>query len=343
MKLGVSYFGVRAPELVQRDLEEIVSAGCNLIVHTFSENDLLFYHQTMREIVQLSHDQGLEVYLDPWGVGGVFGGEAFSAFVMVRTEDRQVLSDGRLAPAACPNSRGFREFMKEWVSAALETGADGIFWDEPHFYEGWLERAAQPFIHGGGAQWACKCESCQELFRDKYGQDIPQRVEDERLKIFREESIFSFLKELMDFAKALGGRNALCLMPQWNDKEGQLQRWERYLELESLDVFGTDPYWIGHGKRIDDFLFYVRGLKCLCDAYDKEAQIWVQVFKIGAGDEDKVARSIEIAHREGITNICAWGYRGSAYMSAIRCDDPGLVWQKLKEVYKIIRSGAMSY
>ncbi|MCX7765746.1 MAG: hypothetical protein N2246_03455, partial [Candidatus Sumerlaeia bacterium] len=78
MELGVSYFGNRILRYVEQDMRTLARLGCTFVVHTFSENDFYFYRGTMQEIVALSHAAGLTVYLDPWGVGKVFGGEAFT-------------------------------------------------------------------------------------------------------------------------------------------------------------------------------------------------------------------------------------------------------------------------
>ena len=67
IKTGVSYFGNRNPRHFISDLEEILTHNCNFIVHTFSENDQQFYKETMREMVSMSKDAGLECYVDPWG------------------------------------------------------------------------------------------------------------------------------------------------------------------------------------------------------------------------------------------------------------------------------------
>jgi len=73
-------------------MEKMIEDGCNLVVHTMSEHDVAYHSQTMIDIVQVSRDVGLEVFLDPWGVGRVFGGESFSAFVKLFPEARQRLS-----------------------------------------------------------------------------------------------------------------------------------------------------------------------------------------------------------------------------------------------------------
>src|SRR6266705_2044410 len=79
MQFGVSYFGVRNPQHFQRDLDDIACLGFTYIVFTFSEEDQRFYQASLTEFVRRTHQQGLKAYVDPWGVCGVFGGEAFSA------------------------------------------------------------------------------------------------------------------------------------------------------------------------------------------------------------------------------------------------------------------------
>src|SRR5919106_4998608 len=127
---GCSYFGVRIVRHVVRDLEDLVRRGFTGVLHTFSENDLAYYRGTMREIVDASHALGLEVQMNPWGAGRTFGGEAESRFVTMNPHAWQVLDDGRPVAAACLNHPEYRAFLKEWADAALEAGADLVFWDE---------------------------------------------------------------------------------------------------------------------------------------------------------------------------------------------------------------------
>ena len=87
----------------------------------------------MKQIVDASHALGLEVQMNPWGVGRTFGGEAESRFVTMRPDACQVLDDGRRVAAACLNNDAYRAFCKEWADAALEAGADLVFWDEPQW------------------------------------------------------------------------------------------------------------------------------------------------------------------------------------------------------------------
>ena len=329
VKLGVSYFGVRNPEHVERDLDRMIEAGCNTVLHTFSENDFLFYRGTMQEIVELSKKRGLEVYIDPWGVGGVFGGEAFTRFALEYDDARQVLSNGRLAPAVCPNNEVFREAMRKWITAAAELGADVIFLDEPHFY--------RPERHGAPpGVWGCRCTTCQRLFRDKYGYPLPAEINPD-VQDFQNESLANFIKEMVEFAKGKGTKTALCLLPEWEDSERAMQKWERFASLEALDIFGSDPYWMWAGREFADYELHVRRVKELAEKHGKEPQIWIQACKVKKGEEGKVKQAVEAAYKHGIQNIMAWSYLGTAYMSWVKSERPERVWQELKNAYIAIR------
>ena len=330
-KLGVSYFGVRNPEHVARDLDRMTAAGCNVVLHTFSENDLRFYPGTMREIVSLSKERGFEVYLDPWGVGGVFGGEAFTQFALEHDSARQVLSDGTKAPAACPNQPEFRDFMRQWVEEAVRIGADVIFLDEPHFWDPWV-------LGDAGGPWGCRCERCQGGYRTRYGEPMPRELTPE-VRGFQEESLVSFLGQLASVAHRSRAKVALCLLPDWQDPEGVVQRWEKFAALEDVDIFGTDPYWMWAGRPFSVYEFFTRAVAELAGKYGKEPQIWIQACKVPQGREAEVRRAVETAWRFGIRNIMAWSFLGTPYMTWVRSDRPELVWKELGAAYLAIRKG----
>lgn len=328
-KLGVSYFGVRNPEYVGLDMRRMVEAGCNVVLHTFSEEDLRFYPETMREIVALSKQYGLEVHLDPWGVGGVFGGEAFTQFALEHDEARQILSDGRKAPAACPNHPEFRKFMKFWVRTAVELGADAVFFDEPHFWD-------PRFLGFPSDVWACRCENCQDAFQRMVGKPLPKNFTPE-IREFQELSLRSFLAELAQEAKSGGAKVALCLLPDWEEKNTVLERWARFAQLPSVDIFGTDPYWMWAERSFSDFEFFVRVTVELGERFGKEPQIWIQACKVKKGQEEWVRKSVERAWELGVRNIMAWSFLGTPYITWVRSDRPERVWEELVAAFQMIR------
>ena len=118
MKLGASYFANRILRHVREDMKKMIDDGCNFVVHTMSEHDITYHSGTMADIVKASRDVGLEVFLDPWGVGRVFGGESFSTFVKTYPNCRQRLNfpEGEIKVyKACLNSKTFRDKMTAWI------------------------------------------------------------------------------------------------------------------------------------------------------------------------------------------------------------------------------------
>ena len=104
-------------------MEDLAERGFTGVLHTFSENDHYYYRDHMRRVVEVSHEAGLEVQINPWGVGYAFGGEAESLFTASRPEVGQVFDDGSPVGAACPNCPEFRAFVRSWADAAVATGA----------------------------------------------------------------------------------------------------------------------------------------------------------------------------------------------------------------------------
>src|SRR3972149_7107763 len=76
METGVSYSSSRPLRHVSDDLQEMVDQGCSYVVHCYTETDLAYYRDTMRDVIAASHGAGLEAWLGPWGAAGLFSGGA---------------------------------------------------------------------------------------------------------------------------------------------------------------------------------------------------------------------------------------------------------------------------
>ena len=313
---GCSYFGVRIVRHAVRDLEDLARRGFTGVLHTFSENDLAYYRDTMRQIVDASHSLGLEVQMNPWGVGRTFGGEAESRFVTMRPDACQVLDDGRRVAAACLNNDAYRAFCKEWADAALEAGADLVFWDEPQ----WVVPA-----HVGvdePARWSCVCEVC----RERFDRDFPRTL-DEEVLAFREASLVDFLRELTEHVRARGGRNTICLLPAVEGAHG-VRDWDAVAGL--ADVFATDPYWKGFGAEAGPFVDrYARLLVETASRAGVVPELWLPAFGLTRDDLDDFERALAAARAAGAGRIWVWGYEACAHMSHLATPDSPEVWERV--------------
>ena len=188
MHTGVSYFSSRDLAHVRGDLQDMLDHGCTYVVHCYTETDLAYYRETMRQIADATREAGLEVWFDPWGVAAIFSGETFTRFPLQHPETWQVLSDGRRVGVACPNHPETREFLRGWIDVCAEAGGDVLFWDEPHFYSPVWNRDFTP-------AWACYCDNCARDFQDRFGYDQPRDFTAD-LKKWREDTLTDLLAEL---------------------------------------------------------------------------------------------------------------------------------------------------
>jgi hypothetical protein len=272
-------------------MEDLARRGFTGVLHTFSENDLNWYRGQMARIVEVSHDAGLEVQVGPWGLAHVFGGEAESLFMTQHPELGQRFADGRLIGAGCPSRPELRAFVKRWAEAAVETGADRVFWDEPHW--------AHPVRFGAPPDaWTCVCEACRAGFEDRFGHPKPAELTDE-VRRYREDTLTDFVREVVDHVAALGGRSTVCLLPSVDGLHA-VDDWDTVAAIPGLHTLATDPYWSFFDQDIDAF---VGGLSArtveLARRHDLVPQIWIQGFKLRPDQEDEIVDAVAAARGAG--------------------------------------------
>ena len=326
MRYGVSYFGNRILKHVEEDMKELKEIGFDVIVHTFSENDHKFYFRTMKDIVKLTKDLGMEVWIDPWGVGGVFGGEAFSNFLIENPSEWQITNRGRAVGSACFNSPKFREYMKRWLEAAVETGADAVFWDEPHFH----------ILKDFPKEWTCRCERCREKYKETYGHDMPEEFTEE-VSNFRNETIKDFFEEVLSYSKKLGMKNVICFLPFESELFG-LKDYESIAKIENVDNIGSDPYWMAFKLKMNPFLKETtQKILKLSSKYGKENHIWLQAFKVPRGREEDIVKGAKILKKENVDTVLFWGVFACKHISSIAPDDPEKTWEVVKQIVREVR------
>lgn len=322
MKFGVSYFGNRIFEHVREDILRLRDMGFDILVHTYSENDFAFYRETMRDLIDYSSDMDFENWVDPWGWGGVFGGEAFSGFLQMNPKEGQVNNLGEYTGGVCFLSKMFRDRMKEWIDAVADTEADAIFWDEPHFQMNTVDFPKE---------WTCRCERCRSAFEERYGYPMPEVYNDD-VSEFRSEGVRDFFEEMTSYAKEKGLKNVLCFLPIESDSFG-IRDYEALARLETIDNVGSDPYWLAFDKPLKEFVGSAsERILDLSKRHGKDHHLWIQAFKIPKGKEKELKIAYEIAKEKGISTILFWGVYACKHMSHIAPDDPERVWETVRKI-----------
>lgn len=339
-RTGVSYFGNRTLRHVRADLQDIAASDFDYVVHCFSESDLLYGIETMREIVRMTHEFGMEAHVDPWGVAGIFGGEAFSKFVAWEMNACQVLADGSSVGIACLFSNRLRAFLHRWIDAAIDIGADVLFWDEPHWFPGdlWFfgeSRGEDEF------RWSCRCHRCQERFQERFGHGMPTEFTTEVIE-FRQDAVLDVLRDVIGYSANRGVGQTLCLLPHGQfHKLVDLPDWRPFTEIPGIDTFGTDPYWaVNPPVALEPYVSQgAAEVRAFCDEFGLQDQFWIQGYNFAAGQEWEPVRAIQIAVNHGMTDLAVWAYRGCEAMSRLWPADIERVWASVVRALAQAKAG----
>jgi len=334
-KLGTSYFATRILPHVLKDLKEIKKQHCTFVLHTFDEIDLFYNRDNMKNITAMSHKLGLEVYYSPWSLGGVFGGESFSRFVMMNPNACQVLSTGELVGNACLRHPKFRDYIKSWIEACAYCGGDVLFWDEPHLWIAeWNERVTQK------DEFSCRCSVCQVDFQKIYGKPYPA-VWTSEVEEFRDATLVDFLAFATSTTKKIKPKmnNAVCLLP--NDQRWPNPMWENLAKLPDVDILATDPYWKARpydtGVKVplegfvDDF---AKKIVDISNRHKKEAQGWIQLFAMDKKGEKDITTALAMWEKSGVKNIAAWGFLACESYSLLASERTRECWKRMGAYYK---------
>ncbi len=314
LKLGTAYHSNRILRHVEEDMVDIVKHNMNVVVHMLTHNDLDRHLNVMKDVVAISEDKGLEVWLDNWGIDCGPGDKAF--ITGLYPEAKAMFSDGtpvQLKP--CYNSPEFRAFSREWVDQVAFIGGKTIFWDEPH-------------LQTKENYYACWCPRCRKLFEERYHRPMPAEI-DADVAEFRTATIVDYFTEMTDYANSKGLINTGCIM--FNPSHGiSLDSIDRLLAIPHFDNVGCDPYWWGRFTEAADVYDYVytrmkKGIDA-ANQYGKDHNVWVQAFGLEAGREDEVMIAYEAAYDAGARTILSWSFRGGE-SNNYRAANTDRIWQ----------------
>ncbi|MGD9710825.1 MAG: hypothetical protein AB7V46_02015 [Thermomicrobiales bacterium] len=329
-RLGLSYFGNRYHAHAFDDLRAIAATGASIVDHVMSEEDLRWNPGTIADLVAVSKELDLETWLAPWGLGGVFGGEAASYAVMESPDQCQRDQLGNHLPALCFNQPAFHNLFLDWLDVASAAGVDVVTWDEPHL--------ALPFPSAQSTRWACRCDTCQRRFAEQFGKNMP-REWDGDVATFHQQTIERALDFLISSAAQRGLDSAIIFLPDENAGD---HGWQDLATRSDVRYLGLSPYWILQGISTDEFEPWLRRWcqKTVAATAGRHAAslAWIQAFSVPAGREQELRTGMEIMRAEGIETICVWSYRACEAMSGLTPDDPERVWSTVREGFDAVGS-----
>jgi len=153
---------------------------------------------------------------------------------------------------------------------------------------------------------------------------------------FLQESMADLLSDACTYARSVGMRNAVCVMP-WEWSNPGFTDWDLAASIRGLDIFGADPYWCPNNDPETYLTTWTRRIVETAERHSLDHHVWIQAFEVPAGREDEIAVAVDAAVRAGATNLAAWSYDGCAAMSTCECGDPSKAWDVLRGAFRRVR------
>jgi hypothetical protein len=331
---GVSYYGISYPEHARKDFQEIKAHNCNAILLSLTEFDLFFWKPTIPKIVDEAKKLGLKVYLNTWGIGKFFGGEAPSIFLQeCSIFDKQwtAISEEPIA-AASPSSPAFREYFWSILADLARTcDADGFFWDEPHY-----AMPVFPISYQSTSDFTCRNPVTQKIFKDKYGYDMPKTLTKTVLK-FRFDQANEILIEGSRIVKSINPALTVtqCSLPADNhfylSHARGFDDWEQIAFNPNYDVFSTSILVDGNDPLVAHRNLARKTVQ-LAKLNHKKSQRWIQSFFRSPEDLNTIKEIVKVYAEEGVDSIFSWTYR-AGQGTILSAPEPKKVWDILGEAY----------
>jgi len=332
---AISYYGISYVEHAEKDFKEMIDHGCTTVILAITEFDFNFWLPSIKVIVKKAKDMGLKVLLDPWGIGKYFGGEQVSLFLQNNIKHRQVsaLTD-EVLPYACFNTNAFRDYFSNICITLAETsGADGFFWDEPHYA---FPKSYASITGGAGEDWTCRCPECQKKFGEYYNYEMPKVLNDD-VKQFRwREALFT----LEDISKKLKQINSkleiiMCVHATINSyyvtELRGYDNWDMVARSPYFDVFSTTI--INWALPNTFFKEITEKTVAIAKKYNKQSERWLMNYYKQPENFDQMDSVVDLYESLGTDRLAAWTYRGG-YGTVLAAPDALKLWDRLGENYK---------
>ena len=336
LKTGCAYHGNRMLSHAITDMKEIAMADMDVVVHMLSHTDWERHDKVMADIFKASEAEGLEVWVDNWGIGGAPGDKCH--FLGYHPEAHSYYGEGQMHPfQICLNAPSYRQFVKDWVDKVAELGGKTVFWDEPNIPTKQIEGTKDYYS-------ACTCPTCQKMFEERFGKKMPAIMDMDVVK-FRNDVLVEFHEFISEYAASAGLKSVICFMPfqltmdfAADPMRGGLDI-DKICSMKNIENIGTDPYWFKKGPEYAYEYVYNVSKACVetADKHGKDHNIWIQGYNAPKGREEEIIYATEAAYDAGARTILAWGFHGCE-SNTYRSENPMRSWLYTVEGVKRIKS-----
>lgn len=332
---SISYYGMNYKEHAEKDFQEMKEHGCDTVIIALTEFDIDFWTPNIPDIVATAHDCGLRVLLDTWGVGKYFGGENVSLFLQNNIHNRQVSAyTDEVLNAACFNTNSFRDYFKRiHVKLAESSGADGFFFDEPHYA---YPKAYASITGGAGDDWACRCPVCMKRFAEYYGYEMPKFMNDD-VKQFRWHEAMEIIKQTARAIKEVNSmlEITMCVHATLNtyyvtELRGY-DNWELVASCPDIDVFSSTI--INWTLPESFFRDVTERTVRVAHKYGKQAERWLMGYLNAPADYAQIDRVVDLYCKLGVDRLGTWTYRGG-YGTVVAAPEPIRLWDAIGANYR---------
>ena len=331
---SISYYGMNYVEHAKVDFEEMVAHGCDTVILALTEFDMDFWAPNIPAIVKTAHECGLRVLLDTWGIGKYYGGENVSLFLQNNIHHRQVSAyTGEVLNAACFNTNSFRDYFKRLHIKLAETaGADGFFFDEPHYA---YPKSYASITGGAGDDWACRCPECMKKFEEYYGYEMPKFMNDD-VKQFRWREAMVIVEETCKAIKEVNPalETTVCVHATLNSYYVTELRgyddWDRVCRCPYIDVFSTTI--INWSLPESFFRDVTKRTVDVAHKYGKECERWLMGYNACPADYAQIDKVVDMYRDMGVDRLGTWTYRGG-YGTVVAAPEPLKLWDAIGKNY----------
>ncbi len=281
MRLGVAYPGSSRLDSARRDLDAIAAAGVSSVLLGVSEDDVLEEPGRLASLVAAVRERGLEPFVSPRGVLGLFGGGGTSFGVARDPSIRQRLTDGTGVPAACPNNPRTGAWLERWLVAVLTSRPDGLAWLEPRL---WVP-LRDPWNAARRDAWACACDACVEAWalgrHDAPGGALPDAFTPE-VRAFRRRSLVGLLEPPLALVDRAGFRNIVSVAPAGGDDPEALPLGE-IASIPYVHGLGTEPCADVDATAVDRAAFWAARVAKAARGRSMRTHLRVRADRVAAG------------------------------------------------------------